>query len=213
MADNLVDPTLVDAHNQTLDFVKYPETGLPPVVETPIADSVAIQNNLALPQTSYPVQAFDNSGYPIKPITDAQYALNIASNFAKAFSNQPVNTSPEAGTPSNSGDGSSTVVSQSTASLKQKGYLQEKGFFGDQSLTNENNAVMPVICPICDAISPIRLVAIPTTGKLPKTGFNNPPAVAIADAPLANFAIAAASGDTGRPPIRARFCSVLYGLD
>ena len=169
MADNLVDPALVDAHNQVLDFVKYPETGLPPVVETPIADSVAIQNNLALPQTNYPVQAFDNRGYPIKPITDAQYALNIASNFAKAFSNQPVNTSADAGTPSNSGDGSSTVISQSTASLKQKGYLQEKGFFGDQSLTNENKAFNNVV----DLAVGVTALALTVKGITKPTGTRN----------------------------------------
>ena len=88
----------------SLDFTKYPETGLPPpVVSTTTAED--FQDNPGTPAPPEKVQGFDS-----------------------------------AGNPQESTSGSETIVTSDIAALKQKGYMQEKGFFGDQSLANETVA-------------------------------------------------------------------------
>jgi len=144
MTDANINQAAIDAYNQSLDFVKYPDTGLPPVVETPPAASTPIQDNAAnLPKSQVIVQSFDNDGMPLPLVTPEQYQAQRKANFEKAFANQPVDATQAA--PTSSGDGSPVTLSPYMIAMKQKGYLQEKGFFGDQSLTNENSAFNNVV--------------------------------------------------------------------
>ena len=118
----------------SLDFSKYPQTGLPPPEVTTTTD-LEFQDNPGTPAPPETVQSFNSDGDPQKEI---DRELEKQENFDKAFGGQQA-------TPQNSSTSGETVVTSDVAALKQKGYLQEKGFFGDQSLANEtkafNNAV------------------------------------------------------------------------
>lgn len=93
-------------------------------------DEVAIQDNPGTPAPPQVIQAFDNDGNP-QPIVDTE--LQRQQNFANAFSGKPADVQGS----QSSGE---VIVTADVSALKQKGYFQEKGFFGDQSLTNQNKA-------------------------------------------------------------------------
>lgn len=117
-----------------LDFTKYPETGLPPEPVTTTTD-LEFQDNPGTPAPPETVQSFNNNG---DPQAEVDRELEKQENFDKAYGGQSA-------TPQNSSTSGETIVTSDVAALKQKGYFQEKGFFGDQSLANEtiafNNAV------------------------------------------------------------------------
>ena len=173
MSDININQAEIDAYNQSLDFVKYPDTGLPPVEETPVANSVYIQDNVVTsPVTSTIVQAFDNSGYPLPIITEAQHELQRKENFVKAFAGQQVSASQ--GAPTSSGDGAPSVVSPYMSAMKQKGYLQEKGFFGDQSLTNENKAFGNVVDLAVGITGAARVIkSLSSSGRASRNKYSN----------------------------------------
>ena len=114
MTDNLVNQAEIDSYNRSLDYVRYPETGQPPL-EVTTTQGTSIPENTLTPKKYNTVQAFDSAGQPQAP-----------------------------GDPGSS-SGSSTVLSPDMVAMKQKGFLQEKGFFGDQSMTNENTAFNNVV--------------------------------------------------------------------
>lgn len=132
MGDNNVNQAEIDAYNQSLDFTKYPETGIAPVVEEAPSSNIEIQDNPGTPAPPDLVQTFDDQGIPQPKEIDSE--AQRQSNFTNAFSGGQ--TTP----PETSNGGSETVLSPDMVALKQKGYLQEKGFAGDQSLTNEDKA-------------------------------------------------------------------------
>lgn len=132
MGDNNVNQAEIDAYNASLDFNKYPETGVPPIVE-PVPDtSQFIQDNPGTPAPPGDVQSFDKDGTPEKKDIDTEQQRQ--NNFNNAFSG--------GGAPQkeSSQGGQETTLSPDMIAMKQKGYLQEKGFAGDQSLTNEDKA-------------------------------------------------------------------------
>lgn len=132
MGDGLVNQAEIDAYNQSLDFKKYPETGIPPIDEGSPAQGISIPDNNIVSSGVGLVQTFDEQGTPQpKEIDSEQQRQN---NFKAAFSGGDVKP------PETSNGGSETVLSPDMVALKQKGYLQEKGFAGDQSLTNEDKA-------------------------------------------------------------------------
>ena len=132
MGDNNVNQAEIDAYNQSLDFTKYPETGIPVVVEEEPSPNIEIQDNPGTPAPPDLVQTFDDQGTPEPKEIDSE--AQRQNNFNNAFSGGQ--TTP----PETSNGGSETVLSPDMVALKQKGYLQEKGFAGDQSLTNEDKA-------------------------------------------------------------------------
>ena len=114
MTDNLINQAAIDAYNASLDFAKYPDTGLAPFDITR-SKGASIPDTTLTPKKYNTVQAFDSAGQPQAPGA------------------------------SGSSSGSSTVLSPDMVAMKQKGFLQEKGFFGDQSMTNENTAFNNVV--------------------------------------------------------------------
>jgi hypothetical protein len=170
MVDTPINQAAVDAYNQVLDFKKYPETGLPPIIETTPVPTVTIPNSQIINTSRTVVQDFDNGGKP-KPIVSADAAAQqLKDNFAKAFAGQPADTSSNA--PTSSGD--STVLSPYMIAMKQKGFLQEKGFGGDQSITNENMAFDNVVGLAAGLISAARSLSSTTaSGRASRTKYGN----------------------------------------
>jgi hypothetical protein len=123
MTDALINQAEIDAYNASTEF-KQVELG-------PIAPAIEIQDNPGTPAPPMEtVQAFDTDGIPQKPIDTEKQRKD---NFDKAFSGQQADVQ-------GSGTGGETTMSPDMIAMKQKGILQEKGFFGDQSMTNENKA-------------------------------------------------------------------------
>ena len=123
MTDNLINQAEIDAYNASTEFV-IPE-------ETDAVPSLEIQDNPGTPAPPMEtVQSFDSEGVPEKPIDTEKQRKE---NFEKAFAGQPADVQ-------GSSTGGETTMSPDMIALKQKGVLQEKGFFGDQSMTNENKA-------------------------------------------------------------------------
>jgi hypothetical protein len=151
MGDLPVNQAALDAYNVELDFVKYPDTGVPPI-EEPIPDtSQFIQDNPGTPAPPGDVQSFDQDGNPEnKDIDTEQQRQN---NFNNAFSG--------GGSPQKeaSQGGQETTLSPDMVAMKQKGYLQEKGFAGDQSLTNEDKAFNKAVNMAANITSLARNVA------------------------------------------------------
>jgi hypothetical protein len=161
MVDSLINQAEIDAYNASLDFIKYPETGLPPVTSTTVS-SVLAQNTPISQNSSMVVQAFDSSGKPEKIIDEV---AQRAENFAKAFSGGQASTG-------GSSSGGPTTLSPDMVAMKQKGYLQEKGFFGDQSMTNENAAFNAVVQIAAALTQPARSLST-TVKTTPRSKYNN----------------------------------------
>ena len=95
-----------------------------------IVTDVLAKSKLVTSTVTNITQTFDNAGIPIPQVNlDAQKI----SNLGKVFSGQTPNIQGSQST-------DSVVTSIDTAGLKQKGYFQEKGFFGDQSVENSSTA-------------------------------------------------------------------------
>jgi hypothetical protein len=136
MADSTVNQAAIDAHNVELDFTKYPETGVPTVVEPtpdigPVASEYQYSNDLGT------VQTFDSAGNAEPKNVDTEAAAK--NNYENAFPNGDIPQPPRRPAEESNG-GSQTVLGPDDIANKQKGYLQEKGFAGDQSLSNEDAA-------------------------------------------------------------------------
>lgn len=95
-----------------------------------IISDTLVKSKLITTAKQVTTQAFDSSGIPIPPI---DLDLQKVSNIAKAFSGQIPSVQGSQTT-------ESIVTNIDTAALKQKGYFQEKGFFGDQSVDNSSTA-------------------------------------------------------------------------
>jgi hypothetical protein len=148
MTDKLIYQAEIDAYNASTEFLQ--------VEPDPIAQSVQIQDNPGTPAPPMEVvQTFSSDGIPQKPIdTEAQRKQN----FEKAFSGQPADVQ-------GSGTGGETTISPDMVAMKQKGILQEKGFFGDQSMTNENKAFDNVTSIAAAATGIARTVAAISASK------------------------------------------------
>lgn len=123
MTDGLINQAEIDAYNASTEF-KQVELG-------PIQSNFEIQDNPGTPAPPMEtIQSFDSAGMPEKVV---DLAKQRASNFEKAFSGQQADVQ-------GSSSGGETTLGPDAIAAKQKGLLQEKGFFGDQSMTNENKA-------------------------------------------------------------------------
>jgi hypothetical protein len=123
---------MVDAYiNQSAIDEYYKNDIIPSSANVTTFVSRTIPNTTYYPQTGQVVQAFDV--YGIAATNPVDLLAQKVNNFARAFNNLPVEIN---GTQSSG----QTIISGDTIAFKQKGYLQEKGFFGDQSISNEFNA-------------------------------------------------------------------------
>ena len=68
--------------------------------------------------------------------------------------------------------GEEVIVDDNTAALKQKGYLQDKGFFGDQSLSNLTTAFNRAVS-VGVGLTPLARSISSTTGRGTRTKVNN----------------------------------------
>lgn len=75
---------------------------------------------------------------PTTPVTSTD--IDFQDNPGTPAPPEKVQSFDNSGNPQETTSGSETIVTSDVAALKQKGYLQDKGFFGDQSLANETLA-------------------------------------------------------------------------
>jgi hypothetical protein len=168
MADSSVNQAALDNYNVELDFTKYPDTGIPPVTE-PIPDSAPSAAEYQYSNDLGTVQTFDSAGNPEpKDVDKAEIEKNNYNSAFPAGGEQTPRTPP-----SESNGGSQTVLGPDAVALKQKGYLQEKGFSGDQSLTNEDaafNKAVDMAAGITALAKSIAAISAKSTRKRSKTG-------------------------------------------
>jgi hypothetical protein len=123
MVDVLINQEAIDEY--------YKNQIIVPSANVVVYASSPIQNNAYYTQQPKIIQAFDIYGVALSNPLDA--LAQRVRNFARAFSNLPVEIVTTQSSPQ-------TVINRDSIAFKQKGYLQEKGFFGDQSIANEYNA-------------------------------------------------------------------------
>ena len=128
---------MVDAYiNQEAIDEYYKNDIIPSSANVVTFVSSTIPATTYYPQTGQLVQAFDV--YGIAATNPIDLLAQKVNNFARAFNNLSAEIN---GTQSSS----QSIISRDTIAFKQKGYLQEKGFFGDQSISNEFNAFTQAI--------------------------------------------------------------------
>lgn len=123
MTDALINQAEIDAYNASEVISPNNQIITSAILNYP--------DNPGTPAPPGLVQAFNDKGELLPDPQDLD--INRKANFDKAFAGGQAQ--PEATNSSNE-----TITSYDIVALKQKGYLQEKGFFGDQSMTNENKA-------------------------------------------------------------------------